>query len=89
MKLSDNEINNMLNKKDFISPFLHNTDIRGFIQDIKKYLSINGADPKGEAKDYIKSVIIKNGIDNPDVFLKKYIFINLDGVYSWKNPFKN
>lgn len=37
MKLSDNEINNMLNKKDFISPFLHNTDIRGFIQDIKKY----------------------------------------------------
>jgi len=74
MTMSNKEIDNILSRNDFISPFNHNTDIRGFIQDIKKYLSINCADPKGEAKDYIKSVIIKNGIDNPDDFLNKYIY---------------
>lgn len=64
----------MLNKKGFISPFLHDTNIRGFIQDIKKYLRINGVDPKCEAENYVKSIIVKNGISNPDNFLKKYIY---------------
>lgn len=64
----------MLNQKDFISPFLHDTDIRGFIQDIKKYLRINWVDPKSEAENYVKSIIVKNGISNPDNFLKKYIY---------------
>lgn len=45
MKLSENEVNNMLNKKEFISPFLYNTDIRGFIKDIKSYLFTRGVDP--------------------------------------------
>ncbi|HCT3180769.1 hypothetical protein C7Q39_11945 [Staphylococcus aureus] len=63
-----------LNKKEFLSPFNQCTDIRGFIQDIKKYLFINLVDPKREAENYIKSIIRKNGIDNPDEFLKNYIF---------------
>ncbi len=86
MKLSDNEVNNILNKKDFISPFNHNTDIRGFIKDIKSYLFTRGVDPKGEAENYIKKIIRENGFDDPDTFLKKYIFSEI--VYKGKNHFK-
>ncbi|MFB3208866.1 hypothetical protein PF233_13195 [Staphylococcus pseudintermedius] len=63
-----------LNKKEFFSPFNQCTDIKGFIQDIKIYLSTNWIDPRNEAESYIKSIIKKNGIDNPDEFLNNYIF---------------
>ncbi|MGW7813704.1 hypothetical protein ACWEUB_12840 [Staphylococcus xylosus] len=84
--MSNKEIDNLLSRKDFISPFNHNTDIRGFIQDIKKYLLLNLIDPKGEAENYMKSIIVKNGIDNPDVFLKKYIYSDI--VYKGENHCK-
>ena len=84
--MSNKEIDNLLSRKDFISPFNHNTDIRGFIQDIKKYLLLNLIDPKGEAENYMKSIIEKNGIDNPDVFLKKYIYNYI--VYKSENHCK-
>ncbi len=35
---------------------------------------MNFADPKGESLDYIKDIIKNNGIDNPNTFLKKFIF---------------
>lgn len=74
-----------LNKKDFISPFGNATDIRGFLQDIKKYLSMHLVDPKSEAENYIKSIIRKNGINNPDEFLKNYIYIDKNEVTIWRN----
>ncbi|MDG0844466.1 hypothetical protein M4L39_13690 [Staphylococcus equorum] len=74
MKTSNTEIDYLLSRNDFISPFNNSTDIKGFIKDIKTYLMMNFADPKGESLDYIKDIIKNNGIDNPDTFLKKFIF---------------
>ncbi|MFS5032846.1 hypothetical protein SON50_13515 [Staphylococcus aureus] len=76
----------MISKKDFISPFNHATDLRGFIKDIKSYFRINCVDPKGEAKVFIKSIIRNNGIDDPDLFIRKYIFS--EKVYTEKNIWK-
>lgn len=75
MKFLQKEAMFMLNEKFFISPFRNSTDINGFIQDIKQYLLLNLVDPKSEAENYIKSIIIKNGINDPDSFLEKYIYI--------------
>ena len=61
-------------KKDFNSPFRTNISLNEFIEDLKKYLLLNFADPKGETLDYIKNIIRKNGIDESDSFLKEYIF---------------
>lgn len=74
MKTSNTEIDYLLSRNDFISPFNNSTDIKGFIKDIKTYLMMNFADPKGESLDYIKDIIKNNDIDNPDTFLKKFIF---------------
>lgn len=74
MKTSNTEIDYLLSRNDFISPFNNSTDIKGFIKDIKTYLMMNFADPKGESVDYIKDIIKNNGIDNTDTFLKKFIF---------------
>lgn len=45
-----------------------------FIKDIKTYLSFNFADPKGEHLNIVKEAIRKNGFDNPEAFLNKYIW---------------
>ena len=74
MELSNNEMNTLLKKNDFKSPFNISTNIEGFVKDIKIYLISNFADPKSEALDYIKDVIIYNGIEDPNLFLKKFIF---------------
>lgn len=84
MKTFKNE--NWINKTDFISPLYQTTDIIGFIQDIKKYLRMNCVDPKGEVVDHIKSIIRKNGIDDPDLFIKKYIFS--EELHTKKNLWK-
>lgn len=73
MKTSNTEIDYLLSRNDFISPFNNSTDIKGFIKDIKTYLMMNFADPKGESLDYIKDIIKNNGIDNPDTFEEIYI----------------
>lgn len=80
------EIDILLNRQDFTSPFNHNTDIRGFIRDIKSYLLSRGVDPKGEAEKYIKNIVRENGFHDPDAFLKKYIFSEI--VYKGKNHCK-
>ncbi|WP_204201108.1 hypothetical protein [Mammaliicoccus sciuri] len=61
-------------KKDFNSPFRTNISLNEFIEDLKKYLILNFADPKGEALEYIKNIIRKNEIAEPESFLKEYIF---------------
>lgn len=60
--------------RTFNSPFRTNISLNEFIADLKKYLILNFADPKGEALDYIKNIIRKNEIAEPDSFLKEYIF---------------
>lgn len=45
-----------------------------FVKEIKTYVSLNFADPKGEHSERIKKLIKENGINNPDEFLKNYIY---------------
>lgn len=84
MKTFKNE--NWINKTDFISPLYQTTDIIGFIQDIKKYLRMNCVDLGGRRIIKKKSIIRKNGIDDPDLFIKKYIFS--EEVHTKKNLWK-
>lgn len=74
MKTSNTEIDYLLSRNDFISPFNNSTDIKGFIKDIKTYLMMNFADPKGEHLKVVKEAIRKNGFNDPEAFLNKYIW---------------
>lgn len=47
---------------------------------------MNCVNPKDEVVDHIKSIIRKNGIDDPDLFIKKYIFS--EEVHTKKNLWK-
>lgn len=45
-----------------------------FVKEIKTYVRLNFADPKGEHSERIKKLIKANGFNNPDDFLNEYIY---------------
>lgn len=44
------------------------------VKEIKTYVRLNFADPKGEHSERTKKLIKENGFNNPDNFLNKYIY---------------
>lgn len=63
-----------MNEQNIYCFFKKNLTFDEFIEEIKLYIQLNFADPKGKHSDFVKEVIRNNGFDNPEAFLIKYIW---------------